>query len=412
VIRDDWKARGPLALRWTSLQPGDRTLDALLGFGRAHSWSEFRAAAALVVGPTLNFLYVDVDGHIGYTATGAVPIRARGEGELPVPGWDGASEWTGVVPFDQLPQEFDPPRGFIVSANNKVAGDGGPFLSTGWDHYRAQRIVELIAERPKLTFDDLRTMQADVLSLFARDIVPILVTAPAETPLEQAAIERLSRWDLRETPDSAEGALLTVWYAHLMSELFDDELGTDLRLQWGHQRSDALLAVLRDPAGKFCDDIRTPQHESCRDILGRTLRAAIAELQSRLGASIADWRLARLHIARFENLVASDLPVIGSLFTRTLGLGGDPYTVRINNFWLRRPYETRVFQSYLGEFELPGPSRVILALGQSGHPLSRHFDDCLADWMAIRPFAIGEPAAASDVLTLVPVPRGAAAANR
>jgi penicillin amidase len=412
VIRDDWKGRGPVALRWTSLDPGDRTLEALLGFGRARSWSEFRAAAALLVGPTLNFLYADVDGHIGYTATGKVPIRARGQGERPVPGWDGASEWTGIVPFDQLPQELDPPRGFIVSANNKVAGDGAPFLSTDWDYYRAQRIVELLAARPRLTFDDLRTMQADVLSLFARDLVPILVTAPAETPLEKEALERLSRWDLRETPSSAEGALFTVWYAHLMSGLFDDELGTDLRLQWGHDRPDALLAVLRDPAGKFCDDVRTPQHESCRDILGRTLRAALAELQSRLGASIADWRLDRLHIARFENLVASDLPLIGSLFTRTRGLGGDPYTVHVNDFSLGRPYETRVFQSYAGEFELPGPSRVIVALGQSGHPLSSHFDDFLADWMEVRPFAIGEPVATPDVLTLVPAHRSAAGAER
>ena len=411
VIRDDWKQRGPLALRWTSLEPGDQTLDALLGLGRARNWAEFRAAAARIGGPTQNLLYADVDGHIGYTAVGQVPVRARGQGLVPQPGDDGASEWTGIVPFDQLPQELDPPRGFIVSANNKVAGTGTPFFSTDWDHYRAQRIQELILEKPTIAFDDLRTMQADVLSLFARDLVPILLTAPAETPLEAEALARLARWDLRETPSSAEGALLMAWYVHLMSELFDDELGPELVVTWGQMRPDALLSVLRDPSGKLCDDVRTPKRETCRDILGRSLRAALADLRSRLGATMADWRLDQLRVARFDNPVASDIPLLGSLFTRSRGMGGDPFTVRVNNFWLGKPYETRLFQSYVGQFELPGPSRMILALGQSGHPLSPHFDDLLADWMEVRPFAVRVTVESPRVLVLVPQ-AGSAAAHK
>ncbi|HET9619875.1 MAG TPA: penicillin acylase family protein [Kofleriaceae bacterium] len=410
VIRDDWKGRGPLALRWTALAPGDRTIDAMLGFDRARDWTEFRAAAANLVGPNLNLLYADVDGHIAYTAAGKVPVRARGDGELPVHGWDGEAEWTGLVPFEDLPHEVDPPRGFIVSANNKSAV-APPFLGNNWDFYRAQRIVEMIAARPKLTFDDMRAMQGDVLSLFARDLVPILITAPADTPLARQALDRLARWDLRETPDSAEGALLTVWYPRLMAALFDDELGAELSLQWGHGRPEALLAVLRDPTGAFCDDVHTPVRESCRDILGRTLRGALDELTTRLGGSITDWRLDRLRIARFENPVASDVPVIGGLFTRRRGLGGDPFTVRVNDFAFGGGYDTKVFQSYLGTFELPGPSRAIVALGQSGHPLSPHFDDLLADWMAARPFAIGEPVTAGDVLTLAPA-RSSARAER
>ena len=126
--RDDASVRDadpPLALRWTALEPA-RVFDAVLALNRATDWDSFRAALADWTVPAHNFVYVDVEGHIGYALGGDIPVRAQGDGRLPVPGWTGEYEWTGVIPHAELPHAFDPPEGFIATANNRIAGDDYP----------------------------------------------------------------------------------------------------------------------------------------------------------------------------------------------------------------------------------------------------------------------------------------------
>jgi penicillin amidase len=246
-------------------------------------------------------------------------------------------------------------------------------------------------------------MHTDVLSPFARDLVPLLLTTPAQTAEEKEALASLARWDFRELPSSADGALFTVWYSHLMPALFRDEAGTEIKRYWSVHRPDVMLAALRDPSGALCEDVTTSGHESCGDILLRTLRESLEELHQRLGPDRQGWRLDALRVARFENPVGSSVPVLDKLFTRARGVGGDPYTVRVSSYWLDSPYDVRLFQSYVGQFELPGPSRGLIALGQSGHPLSPHFDDLLPGWLDGRPPPMPEASATgSKELTLVP----------
>src|SRR5260221_8224156 len=164
---------------------------------RAGNWQEFRDALKDFVAPQQNMVYADVDGHIGFIAPARVPIRARGDGWMPAPGWSGEYEWTGFIPFDDLPQALDPPSGRVVSANNKIVPDSYPyFLGRGWDlPNRAQRINELLDAAPKQSPEASAAIQADTLSLMAKDLLPLMLRVRPGSKVAAEALERLKSCD-------------------------------------------------------------------------------------------------------------------------------------------------------------------------------------------------------------------------
>src|SRR4029077_18651583 len=159
------------------LDDEDQTVVAFLKLNDAHNWNEFSAALRHFVTPAHNFVYADVDGHIGYYAPGRIPVRANGDGSRPVDGWTGDSEWIGSVPFEDLPHTFDPPEHFIVTANNRPMPVDYPHLIALEypDPYRAQRITDLLAQKKHFSVSDFAEMQADTFSLHAQAFLPLLL---------------------------------------------------------------------------------------------------------------------------------------------------------------------------------------------------------------------------------------------
>jgi penicillin amidase len=153
-----------IALRWTALEP-IYTFRAIWQFDRAQNWDEFRLATQDLAAPSQNLVYADVDGNIGYQTPGNIPIRRNGDGSLPVPGWTDEYEWLGYIPFEELPTTFNPPEGYIVTANNAVVRDYPYLISLVWAYgYRAQRIVDLIESAPgPIDVAYIQQMQGDNL---------------------------------------------------------------------------------------------------------------------------------------------------------------------------------------------------------------------------------------------------------
>ncbi len=176
-----------LALRWTALEP-DRAIEAVRGMNRARTCTEFREALRNWTVPVQNMVYADTQGNIGYSYPGRIPIRAKGDGRVPVPGWTGDHEWIGYVPFDELPHLYNPPQGYIVTANNRVADDFPHFL--GCDFAlgdRAQRIVEMIEAKPAVSVADIRQMHFDQTSPTMQMIAGHLGQLAADEPELAAA---------------------------------------------------------------------------------------------------------------------------------------------------------------------------------------------------------------------------------
>ncbi len=388
VISGAERLRAPVALRWTGLDPDDTTGEAFLTIDAAKDWKSFLAGVALLHAPGQNFVYADVDGHIGYTASGAIPIRPRADGLLPTPG-DGDDDWTGFIPFDRLPRVLDPPRGYIVTANNRVVSDAYPWpLARDWpEPYRARRIEDRILASPRLTREDMRAIQIDRVSYQAREVLPLLLdTVPADKP-SGAALARLRGWKGDFSPDSVPAAIYAAWYAAL-SAMPEDELGEPAA---PGVRSRFLIQALAS-GSSWCDDVRTPRRETCAEFKSATLARAVTLLRTRLGTDPRKWSWERLHRARFPHAAFDGVPVLSKLFSLETGQGGDASTVNVGAY--RRDGSFRMtdgpsFREIIDLADLPA-SQYVHTTGQSGNPFSSGYRNFLPLWKAGRYFTMGK----------------------
>jgi penicillin amidase len=389
----------PVALRWTGLDAGDTTPEAFLGIDRAANWKEFLAAAALLEAPAQNLVYADTDGHIGYTATGAIPIRPRSDGLRPVSG-AGDDDWSGFIPVERLPRALDPPRGFVATANNRVVSDRYPWRFTrDWpEPYRADRITKRILAVPRLDPDGIRAIQLDRHSEQADELMPLLLDTRPSDAASEHALALLRSWNRDFDPDSAPAAIYAAWYTALSAMPEDEAGGTPL----GSVRSRFLIEALRTDAA-WCDDVRTPAKETCADFKAATLARAVAELKSRLGPDPTAWRWETLHRARFPHGVLDRVSWLRPFFSLEVGQGGDASTINVGAYRRDGTYVMSDGPSYRQIVDLSDLSRSLFVhtTGQSGNVFSRHYRDFLLLWRAgeYLPMSGGKPAA---TLRLVP----------
>jgi penicillin amidase len=387
----------PLAFRWTALDRNDTTVLSFLRLNEARNWPEFTGALRDFVTPSQNFVYADVDGHIGYYAPGRIPIRASGDGSMPADGWSGAAEWTGWIPFDELPHLYDPPTHVIVTANHRPApASYAHQLGLEWpEPYRAQRIFELIGsfrDKPdhRFTPDDFARIQADTVSLHARTVLPLLLShVQATTPADRQALDLLRRWDFDARGDSAAAAIFAAWFQHLAPAIVEDDLGTLLGDRYKDRYSYVtrfIVHTLTVDDAAWCDDVRTPQRETCADAVTLALRQGVADLEQRLGSDISRWRWDAVHHAVFPHQGLDAVGALRPILSRSVPNGGDWSTVNVGAVATEHPYEQRNVPGYREIIDLSpaNDSRFVDAVGESGHFLSKHYDDFQRDWHDVR----------------------------
>ncbi|HYN19424.1 MAG TPA: penicillin acylase family protein [Thermoanaerobaculia bacterium] len=411
------KGSPPMALRWPALA-GARLLDALSAVNLAADWPSFHRALAAWDAPSVNLVYADVDGHIGYQSTGRIPIRPAGhQGLVPVPGWDGRSEWQGFIPYEEMPSLLDPPSGFIVTANNKVVGDDYPhFLAYDMaDPYRAQRITNLLAAGRRFTREGLRVIQAETLGLPAKALRPALLAVSPAGERERKALDQVRGWDLRYEPESVGASIYEAWYWHLLGDVLGDELGPDVLKEYrivGMSQVPSIVDLLARPDDPLFDDRRTPAVERRDDILRRSLTQAVAWLAERYGDDPAGWTYGRVHSVTFVHspLGASGIAPLERLFnSATYPARGTAFTVNAAASDATKPFAVSFGTSQrmivdLGDLE---GSTWVNSTGQDAQLFRRHREDQIPKWVAVEsyPMTFGEAAVKSKPearLTLVP----------
>jgi penicillin amidase len=387
---DDWSLGWqPTALSWTALEPGT-IFRAVLLIDQASNWEEFRQALNYWSVPSQNFVYADTEGNIGYQMPGRIPIRASGDGSIPSPGWSGDYDWIGYIPFDELPRTFNPPEGFIATANNAVIGPDFPhFISRDWaPGYRAQRIVELLEADSSITPADIQAIHGDNLSVHTRELLPHVLSLSTSEPALVAALELLRDWDGYLTRDSAAAVLSEALNIQLVDHIFGDEVGEQLLRKVRGSASIALVDLLAEETSPWYDDVTTPGVETRDEIMLGALQAALDDLTERLGPDMADWRWGDLHTALFDNqsLGQCGMAPIEALFNRgRVEVDGSGSTVNSTGYSMSNPYEVGGVPSQRMIVDLRdlNSSLSIHTTGQSGHPFHPHYDDMIDPWRNI-----------------------------
>ncbi len=376
-----------VALAWPALEPDDGAGDAFVAMARARDGADFVSALRRFHSPQQNIVYADSGGAIGLIAPARVPLRRKGDGRRPVPGWTGAYDWSGFIPFEELPRSVNPPRGRIVAANNRLVPDDYPHLiSADWGYpHRAARIEEMLdAAAPRSGLEQHLAFQLDNLSSGARELLPLLLAAEPKGEPARQAHGLLQAWDHLMDRSRPEPLIFYAWIGELNQRLLGDELG-DHYAEFARVDMRLIKRVLSEGTN-WCDDVRTTATESCDEQLSAALEAALADLAESFGADLTDWRWGAAHTADFPHPVISRLPVLDKLFGFALetdggnttvnrgavGFTGNPH-IRFNNVHgagYRAVYDLADLDN----------SRFMIAIGQSGNPLSPHYGDLAERW--------------------------------
>jgi len=396
-----------VSLAFTGLSEQDTSGEALYRVNRARSWAAFRDALRLLKVPQQNIVYADTAGNIGLVAPGDVPIRRGGDGRVPAPGWVADYDWTGMVPFDALPQVFNPPDGRLVNANNALVGPDYPYLLTAdWpDAYRAQRILDwLRADGDRHSLVRSQSLQMDTLSLAAQDLLPVLLkTLPQPSdPLSRQLIRLLDGWDYHMDRDSAAALIYQTWLREVNRGLFEPRLADLFGSYW--QPNVRVVQRILTEAPDWCRPDRptdaAPQSNganganaaahserphSCATAVATALRTTGIKLTARHGSNPQHWRWGDEHRAPLDHMMLSKIPVLRGMFDIGTETAGAVHTVNRGTSRFSdadAPFEHIHGAGLRAVFTLDDLNRsgFIIATGQSGNPVSDHYDDFVALW--------------------------------
>ncbi|WP_372347850.1 penicillin acylase family protein [Streptomyces sp. KL116D] len=418
-----------VALRWTALTPGN-TMDAVFEIDRAQNWSDFRKAAADFQVPSQNLTYADTEGHIGYQLPGRIPIRGEGNGSLPSPGWDSKYRWTGFIKQAELPYEYDPKRGYIVTANQAVVDEDYPYtLTTDWGYgTRSQRITDLIESKikdgGKISTDDMRTMQMDNSSEIAKLLVPYLLKIDVKDKDVREAQQLLENWDYTQNPDSAAAAYFNSVWRNILKLAFGNKLPKELRVkgqclsvtpvdttgpadedrkvrECGERDADSaqpdggdrwfqvVRTILKDQKSEWwqAPKTRTDKASVNRDqLFGRALKDARWDLTAKLGKDIDTWSWGRLHKLELKNQTLGTAGPGWLQYVLNRGpwkLGGGEAAVNATGWNAAGGYGVNWVPSMRMVVNLDDldKSKWINLTGASGHTFSSHYTDQTDKWI-------------------------------
>ena len=377
-----------LAFAWTALDEDDRSAEALVRSTAAENWEGFVEALRDLAVPQQTIVFADAEGNIGLIAPGRVPIRASGYGHMPAPGWTGTHDWVDRVPYEALPRVYNPASGRIVTANNRpVDADYPYFLSDDWTApYRARRIEALLDATPAHDVASLAAIQQDQVSLAAARLLPVLLAhaAPADADdTARSALAMLTAWDHRMGRDRPEPLIYMAWLRELMHALFADELGEVFEDYW-KIRIEVIHRALTART-QWCDVAGTGEQESCAEVVSRALKVTLEYLAVTYGHDMAEWRWGEAHAVHMQHRILGKVPAIGSWFEVNMESGGEKETVNAGGFNVAdpdRPFAQNHGAGYRAVYDLADPERSVFiqSTGQSGNPLSSHYEDYAEAW--------------------------------
>jgi penicillin amidase len=378
------------SLKWTARDPKNSEFEVFFELDRAKDWNGFKDALRTYGGATQNFVYADVKGNIGWYAAGKIPIRRTGDGAYPYDGATNDGDWTGYIPFEELPNLYNPPEGLIVTANQRIVGTDYKYTQMSRDAappWRARRIFDSLRDKKRVTQDDVRDVQYDVYNIPLANLSKEIVkdnAASAET------LDVLKSWDGRMTPESRGALMANEIRGCLAGKIADANRPAPAFLI----RERILDTAVRERSPRWL-----PAGFASYDKLFRSCdgvsRASLAE---RLGTDPAKWTWGSTWQSRFPHPLAA-APFIGAQFATPIQpISGSGQTPNVGSNVSMRHITSP------GNWDA---TRHVIPMGESGDPRSPHYKDEFEAWSTGTPmlFPFSKAAvekAAADVVVLSP----------
>ena len=387
------------SVSWTALSPDDTTMTSAIRIMKARSVADGMAAGELFIAPSQNLMLADKDG-IAMQIIGAMPRRDpanQSQGRMPNQGWRPENRWQGMFPYAQNPRFVNPSSGILGNTNNKTVDAPFPnHVSFDWgDSQRIQRWLKLMQTREVHTRDSFIEAQLDTVSNAARTLLPLIgadlwftgTAAPEGTPerRRQQALTLLAAWNGEMNEHLPEPLIYSAWMRALQDKLIRDEIGP-LADQFRHPDAVFITRVFRntDGAGAWCDIIQSSPVETCTEIARIALDDALLELVERYGPNIESWRWGDAHQAKQDHPVLGNIPLLRHLVNIRQSTSGDDDTLMRGRTSGEEPdpFQNVHGAGYRGVYDFADPdsSLFVISTGQSGHPLSRHYDDLGELW--------------------------------
>jgi penicillin amidase len=390
------------ALRWTALEPGGLG-NAYNWLSTARNWHEFRDIMKRVWGPGQNAVYADTEGNIGYIMAARVPIRKKGHGEIPVPGDTDDYEWTGYIPFDQLPQALNPDSGLIVTANARVVGPNyKPYLTDRWEEpYRTARIYDLLHDKIDLRPIDMLKVETDTYSFphafLADQMSSAAKTVQPKDPRARKLVDGLKDWNGIADADSALVSFLVMARRAALDLILEPYLGKDTNL-YAWRSTVFLQKVLTDRSAKWLP----PSYKNYDELLAATADRAVTMLAEQTKSDrVKDWQWKDLNSLDMLHPLGRD-----GFLKHLLSITGKPqsgtnYSVRAAT---KRHGPSMRFIANLANWD---ESILLIPAGESGQVGSSHYTDQFSYWYEGKPIVApysdaAEAKARKHTLTLKP----------
>jgi len=374
-----------LTARWSAQEP-TQELHSLYGINCAQTWPQFLDSLRDHSAPSLNFIYADREGNIGYTLAGKIPRRREIPSLLPVSGWDEINDWLGYIPFEELPRVYNPPEGVVANANNRITDGAYPYyLSQFFEPpHRIRRIEQLLDSRSKFDFEQMTQAQFDCLSLHGLELITHLAgelsQVPDDNPSLKAAANRLLAWDGRCDTDSVDAAIFHLFHYRLLQKLLIPTLGEELFSAYTEILNQCIVPtdrILADPSSVWFS------RRSRYALVVSALRETCGELKEKFGSNIEAWHWGKIHQLQMTHAFGRT-----RVFKQPLGVGplptpGDGTTINLGFYRHSNPFTHTVGSSlrFVAELGESIRSEIVLPSGQSGHPSSAHYSDQARLWI-------------------------------
>jgi penicillin amidase len=373
-ISEAGKIASRIAIKWTALAPGDTTVQSFLKINYATNWPTFVKALQDYKVPSQNFIYADKEGNIGYYLAGTIPIRKDWNGSLPITK-NNVREWDGYIPFDQLPHVYNPLKGYIATANNKIIPDDYAYsLTFRWSEppYRIKRIIDLLKANQLSTISNFKNIQLDTYSNLWDDLKPVLLTTKPLNKNSQLLLSILKNWDGNYDLNSIGATVFSFWYKQLLKL-------SDSRIVFSSYLEEPLFIKQQLKFDSpYC---KSNNANNCNDFLSQSLDMASQELIHIFGEDYKRWQWKNIHRVTVTELGIGLSKLVGWIWNRTISTPGGLYTVSVGTYNLGT-YQQTDGSGYRQIIDLShfDNSLYIQMLGQDDNPFSRHHGDFLSLW--------------------------------